>query len=157
MNDLTRTQLHPPSSAFSATDLKTVELAKALALVAPITMTTEQQELWLRAAADALQDIRGDEIAAVITEVRRTVTRPSQIVPEIARLVADRRKRAGEIARLRAENDESYCLPRAQKHIADRDRRTFGPSDWAELNDYLETQGSIVRYRDDGTRYELAA
>lgn len=56
-------------------------------------MSTEQQELWLRAAADALVDIRPSEVAAISAESRRTVTRPSQIVPEIAKLVAEKRKR----------------------------------------------------------------
>lgn len=69
----------------------TIELAKMLALVAPSSMTTEQQELWLRAAVDALNDIRADEVAHVSAEVRRAVTRHNQIVPEIAKLVAARR------------------------------------------------------------------
>jgi hypothetical protein len=64
-----------------------------LSLTAPITMSADQQTLWLASAVDALQDIRGDEVAAVSAEIRRTVTRPSQIVPEIARLVAERRNR----------------------------------------------------------------
>jgi hypothetical protein len=63
-----------------------------LALVAPSSMTTEQQEMWLRAAVDALDDIRADEVRHVSAEVRRTVTRHNQIVPEIARLVSERRK-----------------------------------------------------------------
>jgi hypothetical protein len=58
-------------------------------------MTTQQQELWLRAAVDALEDIRADEVKAISAEVRRTVTHPSKIVPEIAKLVAERRERIG--------------------------------------------------------------
>lgn len=65
-----------------------------LALVAPTSMTTDQQELWLRAAADALEDIRPQEVAAISAEVRRSVTRPNQIVPEIAKLVHERRRRS---------------------------------------------------------------
>lgn len=86
MNDLT-TQ---PHQRFSGSSLP-VELAKMLALVAPSSMTTEQQELWLRAAVDALDGIRADEVAHVSAEVRRTVVRHNQIVPEIAKLVAARR------------------------------------------------------------------
>jgi hypothetical protein len=56
-------------------------------------MGAEQQTVWLHAAVDALEDIRASEVAAVSAELRRTVTRPAQIVPEIARLVAERRKR----------------------------------------------------------------
>jgi hypothetical protein len=62
-----------------------------LALVAPSSMTAEQQEMWLRAAADALDGIRTDEIRHVSAEVRRMVTRHNQIVPEIAKLVAEHR------------------------------------------------------------------
>jgi hypothetical protein len=54
-------------------------------------MTSEQQEIWLRAAIDALEDIRPDEIQAISAEVRRSVTRHNQIVPEIAKLVHARR------------------------------------------------------------------
>lgn len=126
----------------------TMELAKMLALVAPITMSSDQQEVWLRAAVDALADIRAPEIAEVSMEVRRAVGRPSQIVPEIARLVAEnriRRHRIDEIARLPAG-------PPPVKHIMDRDRSTFTASDWAELSRYLEGKGSPVRYGSDGTR-----
>jgi hypothetical protein len=93
MNDLTPIQPPMLSIAYSAVADLTVELAKVLALVAPISMSVEQQELWLRAAVDALEDIRPQEVAAISAELRRTVTRPSQIVPEIAKLVAEKRKR----------------------------------------------------------------
>ena len=96
MNDLT-TQHQRHSSGSSAL---TVELAKMLALVAPSSMTSEQQELWLRAALDALQDIRADEVAHVSAEVRRAVTRHNQIVPEIAKLVALRRAERSNAARI---------------------------------------------------------
>lgn len=56
-------------------------------------MGAEQQTVWLHAAVDALEDIRAAEAAAVSAELRRTVTRPAQIVPELARLVGERRKR----------------------------------------------------------------
>ena len=90
MNDLT-TQPPTLSLAYSAPAELTVELAKSLSLVAPISMSVEQQELWLRAAIDALDGIRASEVAAISAELRRSVTRPSQIVPEIARLVSARR------------------------------------------------------------------
>lgn len=93
MNDLT-TQPLRPSIAYSATAELTVELAKMLALVAPTSMSIEQQELWLRAAVDSLEDIRPAEVAAISAELRRSVTRPAQIVPEIAKLVSERRNRS---------------------------------------------------------------
>jgi hypothetical protein len=71
-----------------------LELAKSLKLVAPITMSADAQMVWLQAAVDALEDIRADEVSAISAELRRTVTRPSQIVPEIAKLVAQKRSRS---------------------------------------------------------------
>jgi hypothetical protein len=62
-----------------------------LALVAPSSMTSDQQTFWLAAAVDSLEDIRAEEVARVSAEVRRSVTRHNQIVPEIAKLVAARR------------------------------------------------------------------
>jgi hypothetical protein len=70
----------------------TVELAKILGLVAPVSMSADQQTLWLASAVDALEGIRASEVEVVSAEIRRSVTRTSQIVPEIARLVADRRR-----------------------------------------------------------------
>ena len=71
-----------------------VELAKCLKLVAPASMAADAQMSWIASAMDALEDIRAPEVAAVSAEIRRTVTRPAQIVPEIARLVAEKRKSA---------------------------------------------------------------
>ena len=88
MNSLTQPQQPPRYSASSAL---TVELAKMLVLVAPTSMTAEQQELWLRAAVDALEDIRANEVAEVSAQIRRSITRPNQIVPAIAEKVAEKR------------------------------------------------------------------
>lgn len=71
-----------------------LELAKCLKLVAPITMSADAQKVWLQAAVDALDGIHASEVAAISHELRRTVTRPSQIVPEIAKLVHEKRQRA---------------------------------------------------------------
>lgn len=92
MNDLT--PYPKPSLAYSAMGEMALELAKILALVAPTSMTTDQQEIWLRAAVDALQDIRPDEVRAISAELRRSVTRHNQVVPEIARLVSNKRARS---------------------------------------------------------------
>ena len=70
-----------------------LELAKILKLVAPISMTQEAHLSWLASAVDALEGIRVAEVKAISVEVRRSITRPSQIVPEIARLVDEKRKR----------------------------------------------------------------
>jgi hypothetical protein len=96
MNALTEIQPQSPSNASSgAMSALMLELAKSLKLVAPITMTADAQMVWLQAAVDALEGIRADEVASISAELRRTVTRPSQIVPEIAKLVAEKRKRRG--------------------------------------------------------------
>ena len=61
-------------------------------------MGAEQQTVWLHAAVDALHDIHANEVASVSAELRRSVTRPAQIVPEIARLVSEKRQRANRAA-----------------------------------------------------------
>lgn len=71
----------------------TAELTKILGLVAPITMSADQQTLWLASAVEALAGFTAEEVAAVSIDVRQTVTRPSQIVPEIARLIPELRER----------------------------------------------------------------
>ena len=93
MNDLAPTPLPPSPSRSSAVQALQLELAKCLQLVVPASMTADDRAAWIAAAADALDGIRPLEISAVSAELRRTVTRPSQIVPEIARLVAEARKR----------------------------------------------------------------
>lgn len=70
-----------------------VELAKCLKLVAPVSMSAEAQAVWLRAAADTLEGIRAIEVAEISVELRRKVTRHSQIVHEISELVDAARKR----------------------------------------------------------------
>lgn len=62
-----------------------------LGLVAPSSMTVDQQTLWLASAVDALEGIRASEVAAISAQVRRSVKRHNDIVPEIAKLVAERR------------------------------------------------------------------
>jgi hypothetical protein len=151
MNDLTQIPSPTLSIAYSATAELTVELAKVLALVAPISMTTEQQEIWLRAAVDALEGIRGVEVNAISAELRRSVTRPSQIVPEIAKLVAEKRARQ---SRMREYDQPAIPAPPVKLHIAERSRLSFTAEDWAELNEHLERVGATKRYRSDGTRYD---
>lgn len=87
-------QHQSPSQRFNGSSgALTLELGKCLKLVAPSAMNAEAQAMWLAAAIDALEDIRVEEVAAVSAEVRRSVTRHAQIVPEIARLVAELRQR----------------------------------------------------------------
>jgi hypothetical protein len=99
MDGPTKTQLPQPYAGSSAAkSALALELAKMLVLVAPITMTTEQRETWLLGAVDALEDIRVEEIRAISAELRRTITRLNQVVPEIAKLVAEKRARASRVA-----------------------------------------------------------
>jgi hypothetical protein len=122
-----------------------------LGLVAPITMSADQCTVWLASAEDALADIRASEVAEVSMEVRRSVTRPSQIVPEIAKVVAAHRVARSRVSELVGPKPEN-ALPPPPKHIMERDRRGFTANDWAELNAYLESMGSPVRYAADGRK-----
>jgi hypothetical protein len=95
MNALTEIPPQSLSNASSgAMSALMLELAKSLKLVAPISMSADAQLVWLQAAVDALDGIHAHEVAAISAELRRSVTRPSQIVPEIAKLVDERRKRS---------------------------------------------------------------
>jgi hypothetical protein len=71
-----------------------------LTLVAPSSMTVDQQTLWLASAVDALADIRTDEVRQISAEVRRSVTRHTQIVPAIAERVAELRSRKYAVERI---------------------------------------------------------
>lgn len=46
----------------------------------------------------------------------------------------------------------NYVAPPRPAHIIERDRRGFTADDWNELNIYLASRGSPVRYRSDGSR-----
>lgn len=148
MNDLT-IHSESPYSASTQQSALAAELAKMFSLVAPVTMSADQTTAWLASAVDALQGIRASEVAEVSFEVRRSVTRPSQIVPEISKLVGERRKHERFI---REHEQKALPGPPAKRHVADRDRSNFEPSDWAELNEWLESQGSVVRYSSDGKK-----
>lgn len=152
MNDL-QTRQETPSQGFRPqyeAEALSVELAKMLTLVAPSSMTVDQQTMWLASAVDSLADIRAAEVKEVSFEVRRAVTRHNQIVPEIAKLVAERRKHQ---RKMREYDQAALPGPPVKRHIADRDRRDFVADDWAELNEHLERLGSKARYHSDGTRY----
>jgi hypothetical protein len=73
-----------------------LELAKVLKLVAPVSMDDAAQIAWLASAVDALEDIRADEVRAISAELRRSVTRHNQIVPEISKLVAHSSARSNQ-------------------------------------------------------------
>lgn len=123
-----------------------------LGLVAPVTMSADQQTLWLASAVDALRDIRPAEVSEVSVEVRRTVTRPSQIVPEIARLVAELRAK-----RSRSRQSEITALPGPPppKNVMEHRGKPMSEEETAELNGILERLGAIARYRMDGSRYTV--
>lgn len=61
-------------------------------------MSGDDQRAWVASAIDALDGIRPDEVAAISVELRRSIIRPAQIVPEIAKLVSERRRRAAQPA-----------------------------------------------------------
>lgn len=157
MHDLTATQRALPSETYRRpceAEALSAEVTKILSLVAPVTMSAEQQSLWIMSAIDALSDIRAQEVARVSQEVRRSVTRHAQIVPKIAELVAENRRRESSIREIATPQIEG---PAPKRHIADRDRSTFTAADWAELNEHLERMGSPVRYASDGTRLAVGS
>jgi len=119
-----------------------------LGLVAPVTMSADQQAIWITCAIDALQGIHASEVAAVSMEVRRSVTRPSQIVPEIAKLVAVKRERRS--AHISAPVIEG---PPPKKPLMDRRGEPMSEEETTELNGILETLKAKARYRADGSRY----
>jgi hypothetical protein len=96
-----------------------LEVAKCLKLVAPASMDSAAQLAWIASAVDALEDIRADEVRAISAELRRSVTRAAQIVPEIARLVSEKRKwsstttTSGKMTALEyAQRAQEYGLPK---------------------------------------------
>jgi hypothetical protein len=114
-------------------------------------MGADAQTLWLAAAVDALTDIRASEVEAVSAEVRRSVTRPGQIVPEIARLVGERRARE---SRMRELSRPALEAPR-RIPVMDRRGQPMSEDDTAELNAILERLGATARYCKDGSRYMI--
>lgn len=123
-----------------------------LSLVAPVTMTADQQTLWLASAVDALQDIRASEVSTISMEVRRSATRHSQIVPEIAKLVA-----ANRSERRRFESVVALPGPAPKRPVMDRRGEPMSEEDTAELNRILENLKAKARYRPDGSKYFVEA
>lgn len=132
-----------------------------LKLVAPISMSAEAQAVWITAAADALEDIRADEVRDISAEVRRSITRPSQIVPEIAKLVADKRQRSqnGAVVRDNPVARELDIAREAQsrRFAASHDRRKLSEA-WEWERQARIDAGLAVRPRPlPFTREELDA
>jgi hypothetical protein len=75
-------------------------------------MSPEAQAVWINAAIDALDGIRANEVAAISAELRRSVTRPAQIVPEIARLVSERRRSVANAGRPDSPDAASLAIDR---------------------------------------------
>jgi hypothetical protein len=121
-----------------------------LALVAPSSMTADQQEMWLCAAVDALQGIYASEVREVSAEVRRSVIRHNQIIPEIAKLVAEKRARSLRISELEHDLRTAKAI---RVPVMDRRGKPMSEEDTAELNQILENMGATARYRPDGSRY----
>ena len=115
MNDVT--PLRPSISSSPQASALAVEVAKILKLVAPVSMDDHAQVAWIATAVDALEDIRASEVAAISAELRRSITRHNQIVPEIAKMVAQRRSRTVSTGSMDAIN-------------ADRVRQGLGAIQW---------------------------
>lgn len=97
-------------------------------------MNAEAQMVWLQAAVDALQDIRADEVAAISAELRRSVTRHNQIVPEISKLVAAKRAKAHQTT----APDSPYAAEMAINQEAQKRRAAVSAMDKRALSDIWE-------------------
>jgi hypothetical protein len=82
------------SSNFSRNASVATMLATMLRLTAPTSMSPQDRLQWVEDAVDALEGIRPDEVAAVMMEVQRSVTRHNQLVPKICDLVHAKRSRS---------------------------------------------------------------
>jgi hypothetical protein len=106
-----------------------LELAKCLKLVAPVSMDSDAQLAWIASAVDALEGIRAEEVKAVSAELRRSVTRHNQIVPEVAKLVAEKRSRANrterEISPYAAEMGINAEAQKRRAKISAKDKRAL--------------------------------
>ena len=151
MNDLAiHSETQFPTS--SRTAELAVELAKMLALVAPITMTAEQQEVWLRAAIDSLEGIYPREVSDVSQEVRGCVTRQAQIVPKIRELVDAKRRRESSLRKALPPPSNGERPPK--RNVMDRRGQPMSEADTDELNAMLASVGATKRYRPDGSKYD---
>jgi len=89
---------------------------------------------WIASAVDALEGIRADEVQAISVELRRSVTRHSQIVPEISRLVAERRSRSQHAT----APQSPWSAEKAIYDEADRRRKAVSALDKKALSDICE-------------------
>jgi len=146
------TRSPPQSEGYSPTErnAKTSAIAKALGLVRPSNMSEEGARLFIASALETLEGISAAEIEVVILEVRRAVTRPAQIVPEICRLVSERRK-----SHRQSREYDTLALPGppVKRDVMDRRGQPMSQEDTDELNKRLEWSGATARYRVDGSRY----
>jgi hypothetical protein len=121
-------------------------------------MSEEQQELWLRAAVDALDGIRAEEVKAVSAELKRSVSRHNQIVPEIAKLVDQKRQRANQSTKpqspyaaemaIRNRSDEMRAAAKGEK------RKLSDAYEW-ERQARIEAGLHVEPYPKPLTRHEL--
>ena len=110
-----------------------------LTLVAPTSMSADQQTLWLASAVDALDGIGADEVAHISAEIRRSVTRPSQIVPAIAARVAERRAEQRKFAEYRS-------IPRKAEPVEPRPYKPFTADEIERMPKWLRDTGLRVGF-----------
>jgi hypothetical protein len=101
-------------------------------------MNADAQLMWIASAVDAMEDIRAAEVANVSAEVRRSITRPAQIVPEIAKLVSERRRRPAH-SEVLPQNSEYAIDCEAQRRRSEARGRDEIEAAWAwERNARIE-------------------
>jgi hypothetical protein len=110
-------------------------------------MTEEAKRDWLAVAWGTVGHLPADLLKLGCEAARKTADHPSKIVPTII-AETERRLQARKETFHRIDQFE----PSYKTHIADRNRRDFKAKDWAELNQYLESMGSKVRYTPEGKK-----
>jgi hypothetical protein len=125
-----------------------------LAIVAPTSMSIDQQTVFLQAALKALDSlgINAEEVAAVAPQVIAKVVRHQQIVHEISEAVSEKRARNRRISDMDWHRDSS---PLTYTPVMDRRGEPMSEADTAQLNEQLAAAGATARYRQDGSRFRV--
>jgi len=125
-----------------------------LAIVAPTSMSIDQQTVFLQAALKALDSlgINAEEVAFVAPQVIAKVVRHQQIIHEISEAVSAKRARNQRISDSDWHRDSE---PLRKRPVMDRRGEPMTAAETDELNRELERVGAFARYRMDGSRYHV--
>jgi hypothetical protein len=125
-----------------------------LAIVAPTSMTIDQQTVFLQGAMKALNslNISAGEVEAVAPQVIAKIVRHQQIIHEISEAVSLRRQRKRVVSDADWRRDSQ---PLRKAPVMERRGEPMTAAETDELNRELARVGAFARYRMDGTRYHV--